>query len=157
MLASEFAHQSTLADRWETNETPAMLVRIHLQRHAMERHHVLLTHSQHQYVQHQNRLEESALAIEPKSYRMTWYCDLPPPPPPPPPVGVKSSRLSLASLAFNCPAQVVNFIHGCHIVMSLDRSLVWCFIPKWKDVFLFFWVRAISDSISLICTKWKLH
>lgn len=46
------------------------------------------------------------------------------PPPPPEEDGVRSSLFSLASLAFN-----------------------W---PRWKDVALFFWVLAISASMSLI-------
>lgn len=32
---------------------------------------------------------------------------------------------------------------------SVDRFSEY-FVPKWKEVFLFFWVLAISDSMSLI-------
>ena len=69
---------------------------------------------------------------------------LPPPPPPPPLDGVRSSRFSFASLAFNCPKN-----QSVRIRPRFGRLLC-ARIPKWKDVFLFFCVLAICRMVSSV-------
>lgn len=62
MLSSQFIHQSTLADGWETNEATVNCeyVAVEISLPSSIR---VLTHSQHQYAQHRNRLK-TQLATE---------------------------------------------------------------------------------------------
>lgn len=71
-----------------------------------------------------------------------------PPPPPPPEVGVKSSRLSFASLAFKPPNQSENREVTSNRQCQLESEEYWrrsC-LPKWWEVALFFWVLACFSS-----------
>lgn len=108
MLAGQLAHQSTLADGGETNETTAQSMSILpfrvILRLCRDLTYTLATPvratSKPAIIYRSQRLNGSPERVD-IGNRL-------PPPPPPPPDGVSSSRLSFASFAFSCPSPIIS-------------------------------------------------